>query len=97
MIKTSITIKFYLTHFNKSLFVQKSEQEKLEIFEKNYSDDDTSANSISADNSFKNIDSDSQNVFETMKIPDNDENKNASNSIHIEKKNRLINLNEKRI
>ena len=86
VIKTSITIEFYKTNFNESLFIQKFKQKKFEILKKNYSDDDISANPISANNSFKNNDSDSQNVSETIKMPNSDENKNASDSIRIEKK-----------
>ena len=86
VIKTSITIEFYKTNFNESLFIQKFKQKKFEILKKNYSDDDISANPIFANNSFKNNDSDSQNVSETIKMPNSDENKNASDSIRIEKK-----------
>ena len=94
VIKTSIAIEFYKTHFNESLLVQKFKQKEFEIFEKNYNDDDISANPISANNSFKNNNSNSQNVSETIKMPNSDENENASNSIHIKKKSRFIDFNK---
>ena len=85
VIKTSIAVEFYKTHFNESLLVQKSEQEEFEIFKKkNYSDNDMSANPKSTNNPFENNDSGPQNVPEIIEMPDSDENKNAPNSIRIE-------------
>ena len=85
MIKISIMTEFYETHFEKLLLIQKFKQKKFEIFEKNYNNND-SANHQTTKDSFENNDSDPQNVFEMIEMPDNDENKNASNSIHIERR-----------
>ena len=85
MIKTSIVIEFYETHFKKPLLIQKFKQKEFEIFEKNYSDDDF-ANHQTTRNLFENNDSDPQNVFEIIKMSDNDESENASNSIRIERR-----------
>ena len=85
VIKTLIMIEFYETHFKKFLLIQKFKQKKLEIFEKNYSDNDFT-NHQTTKNLFENNDSDSQNIFEVIKMFNNDENENASNSIRIEKK-----------
>ena len=89
MIKTLIAIEFYKTHFKKPLLIQKFKQKKLKIPEKNYNDNEF-ANHQTTRISFKNNDSDSQNVFEIIKMSDNDENKNASNNIHIKKKTDLL-------
>ena len=87
VIKTSTAVEFYKTHFNESLLIQKFEQKEFEIFEKkDYNNNNMFANSKSTDNSFENNDSDSQNISEIIKMSDNNENKNASNSIYIEKK-----------
>ena len=95
VIKTSIAVEFYKTHFNESLFIQKSEQKELEVFEKNYSDDDTFVNPIFADNLFKNSDFNSQNVPETIKVSNSDENENASNSICIERRKTDLSISMK--
>ena len=78
-------IKFYKTHFKKSLLIQKFKQKKFEIFEKNYSDNDFTNYQTTGD-LFKNNDSDPQNVSEVIEVSDSDENENASNSIRIEEK-----------
>ena len=83
MIKTLITIEFYEIYFEKPLLIQKFKQKKLEIFEKNYSDDDP-ANHQTTRNPFENSDSDPQDVSEIIEVPDSDENENASDSIRIE-------------
>ena len=41
VIKTSIIIEFYKTHFKEFLLIQKFKQKEFKIFEKNYSDDDS--------------------------------------------------------
>ena len=78
-------IEFYKTHFEKFLLIQKFEQKKFKTSEKNYSDND-SANHQTTENSFKNSDSDPQSVPEVIKMPDNDENENASDSTRIEER-----------
>ena len=76
-------IEFYETHSEKLLLIQKSEQKKLKILEKNYSDND-SVNHQTTGDSFENNDSDPQDVFEMIEMPDNGEGENASDSICIE-------------
>ena len=78
-------IEFYETHFKKFLLIQESKQEKFKILEKNYNNDDF-ANHQTTEDSFENNDSDPQNISEVIEMPNNDENKNASNNIRIEKK-----------